>query len=191
MRNSLVMCVLMISLLLTGCGGKGSDGPMDRALSLRGEYLSATGCEARVRVTADYGQRVYTYVVDVTVDGEETVLTVREPAEVAGITARLRDGKSLLEYDGATLETGPLDQDGLTPLSAVVALFEAARSGFIDGCGLQGESLYILCRDPAEVPGSGREIALWVDGAGKLLRGEVSVDGRRVTQCEFEHFALR
>lgn len=164
---------------------------MDRALEVRGRYLSAAGCTARMQVTADYGQRVYTYGVDVMVSGGETVLTVQEPAELAGLTARLRDGESFLSYEGAMLETGPLALDGLTPLSAVAALLEGARNGFIDSCGMEGETLYMLCRDPADPPGSGRQIALWVDGTDhRLLRGEVSVDGRRVVQCEFMEFAL-
>lgn len=190
MRKSMVICVLMISLVLSACGGTGHEEPMDRALALRGTYLSAAGCTARVRVVADYGQRVYTYAVDAQVGGGETVLTVQEPAEIAGITARLRDGESFLEYDGAVLETGPLAEDGLTPLSAVGALFEAVRGGFIDSCGTEGENLYILCRDPAEPPGNGREVALWFGADGRVVRGEVAVDGRRVIQCEFEHFAL-
>lgn len=190
MRRSFVMCVLMISLLLTACGSKGSGTPMDRALALRGEYLSANGCTARMQVTADYGQRVYTYVVDAAVSGGETMLTVQEPAEIAGITARLHEGESFLSYDGVMLETGPLTEDGLTPLSAVAALLEAARSGFIDSCGTEGETLYILCRDPADPPGDGRQTALWFGADGCLLRGEVAVDGRRVIQCEFEKFTL-
>lgn len=191
MRRSFVMCVLMISLLLAGCGGRGNGTPMDRALAVRGEYLSAGGCTARMQVTADYGQRVYTYGVDVQVSGGETVLTVREPAEIAGITARLRAGESDLRCDDAVLETGPLAEDGTTPISAMAALLEATRSGFIDSCGTEGDTLYILCRDPAEPPGCGREIALWFDGAdSRLLRGEVTVDGRRVIRCEVEHFAL-
>lgn len=190
MRRSAVMCVLMISLLLTACGGKGNGTPMDRALELRGTYLSADGCTARMRVAADYGRRVCAYVVDARIGGGETVLTVCEPAEIAGITARLREGESFLEYDGAVLETGPLAEDGLTPISAAAALFEAARSGFIDSCGWEGENLYILCRDPADPPNEGRQIGLWLGPDGGLLRGEVTVDGRRAVQCDFEHFTL-
>ena len=74
MRKSCVMCVLMISLLLTGCGGKGNQTPMDRALMLRGTYLSANGYTARMRVTADYGQRVYTRVPLHTAAGMVAVL---------------------------------------------------------------------------------------------------------------------
>jgi len=189
-RRACMVCVLMISLLLTACGGKGNGTPMDRALMLRGTYLSADGCTARMQVTADYGQRVYTYAIDAQVVGGETVLTVREPSEIAGITARLRGGESFLEYDGAVLETGPLAEDGLTPISAAAALLEAARSGFIDSCGTEGENLYILCRDPADPPGAGRQIGLWFGPDGGLLRGEVAVDGRRVICCKFENFTL-
>lgn len=195
MRKSMVICVLMISLVLSACGGGGKQAPMERALTVRGMYLSASGCTARMQVTADYGQRVYTYTVEAQVSGGETVLTVRAPAEIAGITARLRDGKSFLEYDGAMLETGPLAEDGLTPLSAVAALLEAARSGFMDSCGMerQGERslLHVLCRDPADPPGCGRQVDLWFDETdSRLVRGDVSVDGRRVIQCEFEDFTL-
>lgn len=190
MRKSGLICVLMISLLLTGCGGGGKNGPMDRALAVRGTYLAANGCTARIRVSADYGQRVYNYVLDVTVTGQDTTLRVSEPAEIEGMTARLRMGESTLEYDGAILETGPLAADGLTPISAVAALFEAARSGFIGSSGTEGENLYILCRDPAKPPDQGREITLWFGPDDRLLRGEVSVDGRRVVSCEFLDFAL-
>ncbi len=190
MRKSIAICVLMISLLLTACGGKGISTPMERALEMRGVYLAADGCTARMKVTADYGQRVYDYVVDARVAGGETVLTVCEPAEIAGLTARLREGNSWLTYDGAMLETGPLAEDGLTPISAVAALLQAARSGFVDSCGTQGEELYVFCRNPDEGPGCGREIALWFGSDYRLLRGEVSVDGRQVIRCEFTEFAL-
>ena len=78
----------------------------------------------------------------------------------------------------------------MTPISAVATLLEAARSGFIDSCGTQGDTLYILCRDPADPPGCGRETGLWFGADGGLLRGEVAVDGRRVIQCEIAEFTL-
>lgn len=195
MRKSKLICVLMILLALSACGGAREDDPQQQALALRTEYLKADGCTAKLTVRADYGQRVYTYGVDVTVAGGESVLTVTSPAELVGITARVTDGQSQLEYDGAVLETGPLAEDGLTPLGAVPALLECARSGFIDGCAAErlGErdALRVFCRDPEQSAGRGREITLWFDLASHgLLRGEVSEDGYRVILCEFETFTL-
>ena len=196
MRKSIGICVLMMTLLLSACGGTGGEtGPQEEALTIRGEYLAATGCRTRMDVTADYGQRVYTYTVDVVVDGEETLLTVAAPDEVAGITARLTGTNSWLEYDGAVLETGPLDEDGLTALGAVPALLESARSGFMDSCVPEplGErdALRVLCRDPSVPSGQGRETILWFDrNTHELVQGEILVDGYRVILCEIEVFSL-
>lgn len=195
MRRSTVICVLMISLLLSACGGEGATEPVERVLSIRGEYAQAAGCTAKVNVVADYGQRVYDYTVDVTVSAEETVLTVTAPEELAGITARMTGAEGQLEYDGTVFETGPLSADGLTPLSAVTYLLACARSGFIDSCTAETlgeqETLRVLCRDPAVPAGQGQESALWFDAASHVLvQGEVFVDGYRVLLCKFEQFSL-
>lgn len=195
MRRSVVICVLMISFLLSACGGEGTMEPRERVLSIRGEYTEAAGCTAKVNVVADYGQRVYDYTVDVTVSGEESVLTVTAPEELAGITARMTGTGGQLEYDGTVFETGPLSADGLTPLSAVTYLLECARSGFIDSCTAETlgerETLRVLCRDPAVPAGQGQEATLWFDAASHVLvQGEVSVDGYRVLLCKFEQFSL-
>ena len=196
MRRSAVMCVLMISLLLSGCQAAGdTKGPQEQALVIRGEYLDSAGCKAKMDVTADYGQRVYTYTLDVSVTQEETVLTVAAPQELAGITARMNGEGSRLEYDGAMLETGLLDEDGLTPLSAVPVLLESARSGFMDSCTLERlgeqETLRVLCRDPECSAGQGRETTLWFHAqTHALVRGEIAVDGYRVLLCDFLQFSL-
>ena len=195
MRRSTVICVLMISLFLSACAGKGATGAMEQVLSIRGEYTQADGCTAKAAVVADYGQRVYHYTVDVTVSGGETVLTVTAPEELAGITARISGTGGQLEYDGAVFETGPLSADGLTPLSAVAYLLECARSGFVDSCTAEvlgeRETLRVLFRDPAVPAGQGQEATLWFDTATHALaQGEVSVDGRRVLLCQLEQFSL-
>ena len=122
----LLLCVPMMILLLAGCGlgVQGTDPAEELALLIRAEYLGQMTWSAQVEVTADYGQRVYQYGLKASWDGEETVLTLTEPETVAGISARLKEGESLLEYDGLILETGPLDGEGLTAVSAVPALME-------------------------------------------------------------------
>ena len=192
MRKRL-FCVLMTTLFLTGCGGGGGKEAEELALSIRGEYLAMESCAIQVSVTADYGQRVYEYEMAVSVNGAETVLTLSAPETVAGLTARLAGEESQLEFDGLSVETGPLDGDGLTPVSAVPALLEAARSGYITACGLEGEGtvLRVDCGDPTGSPGAGTEYALWFDAsAHTLTKGEISVDGFRVILCEFSQFTM-
>lgn len=196
MRRSGVICVLMITLLLSGCAGaEGGNDPQERVLAIRGAYLAAGGCTCKLNITADYGQRVYTYCVDATVQGDETQLTVTAPQELAGVVARVSGQNSRLEYDGAIVETGELSADGLTPLSAVPALLESARSGFIENCTAERlgetETLRVLCRDPSAPLGQGREVTLWFDSEShNLVQGEIAQDGYRVILCQLEEFTL-
>lgn len=190
MRKCLV-CVLMTTLLLAGCGQRRGNEGEELALTIRGEYLAMEGCALQAAVTADYGQRVYRYEMAVAVSGEETVLTLSAPETVAGLTARTAGEENRLEFDGISVETGPLDEDGLTPVSAVPALLEAARSGYITACALEedGAVLRVDCGDPAGSPGTGTETALWFDvSTHALTRGEISTDGFRVILCEFSEF---
>jgi len=195
-RKTCVMCVLMMTLLLSACGGAGGEkGSEGLALTVRGEYLSAAGCVAQVKLVADYGQRVYTYKADVTLTDGQSVLTLTAPEEVAGLTVRSSGAQTQLEYDGAVLETGPLGEDGLTPLGAVFALLESARSGFMDSCTRETmgerEVLRVLCRQPEVPAGQGRETVLWFDvQTHALVQGEILQDGYRVILCEFGKFDL-
>ena len=191
-------CTRMIPLLLCLClcGCVGEQGDNDLTLQLRADFLSRTGCSGTMDLTADYGQRVYEYTVDFSEtekDGLSMVITA--PEEVAGITARITDGQTALEYDGLQLETGPLNSDGLSPMDALSAFFTAMESGYIaeTGSEMLGETevLRICCRDPELDPGQGLETVLWFDKAQKtLLRGEVRSDGSTVIQCEFSAFNL-
>lgn len=190
MRKCLV-CVLMTTLLLAGCGQGGGNEAEELALTIRGEHLAMNGCAARAAVTADYGQRVYRYEMAVSVTGQETFLTLSAPETVAGLTARMTGEENLLEFDGVSVETGPLDDSGLTPVSAVPALLEAAKTGYITACALEedGTVLRVDCGDPAGSPGTGAETALWFDvSTHALTRGEISSDGFRVILCEFSDF---
>ena len=194
-RKSVMICVLMILLALSACGRAGENGAQQQVLALRRAYLEANGCTAALTVTADYGQRVYTYGAEVVVADGESVLTVTAPKELAGITARVTDGDSRLEYDGTVLETGPLSPDGLTPLGAVPALLDSARSGFVASCGVERlgdrEYLRVLCRDPEQPAGQGQEVTLWFDrDSHTLVQGEIAEDGYRVILCEFKSFTL-
>ena len=189
--RKLLLCVPMMTLLLAGCGAGGVSEAEQLALAVRGEYLAMEGCTAQASITADYGQRVYTYGMNISVEGAETALTLTAPGTVAGFTARLSGGDSTLEFDGVQVETGPLDGDGLTPVSAPSALLEAARSGYITACALEedGALLRVDCGDPEREPGAGTETALWFDvSTHALKRGEISVDGFRVILCEFADF---
>lgn len=192
------LCALMMILpLLAGCSGGEQDGGTsaeELALNIRTEYLAMTACAATVDMTADYGQRVYEYTLNIAWQkGGETVLTVVKPENIAGITARIENGSTLLEYDGASLETGMLSAQGLSPMEAVPAILNYIFSGYIAECDFEtvGETqqLWFCCRDPENSPGTGTEAAFWFDAdSHALTRAEVRSDGYAVIQCVFTEF---
>lgn len=194
MRKGL-LCVPMMILLLASCaGGTGMSEAEELALAIRGEYLAMTSCTMDAAITADYGQRVYDFEVTAAVEGEAASLTLTAPETVAGMSAHVDGEKGTLEYDGLWVETGPLDDSGLTPISALPALLGAARSGYMEACCLEEENslLRMDCGDPEGTPGTGVEYALWFDGdTHALTRGEISTDGVRRIVCEISNFALR
>ena len=193
------LCALMMTLVLplSACGGAtGESGAETMALDVRAKYLEMTACAGHMELTADYGQRVYTYGVDVTWAREgETLLTLTSPESVAGLTAHISQGETALEYDGVMVETGELNADGLTPVDAVPALLAYAQEGFMAECVLEDwdgeERLHVTCRDPEKDPGQGTEAQLWFQpDTAALVRGEISSDGFTVIVCEVSGFTM-
>lgn len=189
--------MMILCLLLSACGGGDAGNDADQlALDIRAEYLAMAGCTARMDLTADYGERVYAYTLDLSYEKEgETTLTVAAPEEVAGVTVRISGEGASLEYDGVSLETGPLDPGGLSPVSAPSFLLRGAIEGFIAETGLEAaretDCLRMTCRDPEAQAGTGTELILWFDAAGHgLVKGEISVDGARVIDCSFTEFEM-
>ena len=194
------ICALMMTLvLLTGCSGRGQyaeQSAEELALSIRTEYLAMSVCETTVDITADYGQRVYEYSMEVFWQKNgETRLTVTAPDSIAGITARIRDGNSFLEYDGASMETGVLSGTGLSPIEVVPAALNYILSGYIAECDFETvderELLWFCCRDPESEPGVGTEAAFWFDPQSHALtQAEILSDGYCVIRCMFQEFTM-
>ena len=198
MRKRLCALMMILVLPLSACGGKDGGNEAEKMLAeIRGKYLEMTACSGHADMTADYGQRVYTFGVDFSWQREgETLLTITAPEMVAGTTARIAAGETVLEYGGVMMETGPLDTAGHAPVDAIPALLSYAREGFAAECVLEGtegeaRKLHVICRDPENEPGVGAEAGLWFEsGSGNLLRGEISDDGITVLQCEITGFSM-
>ncbi len=193
------LCALMMTLILplTACGGAGEENEAETLLQqARSRYLEMTACQGHMDMTADYGQRVYTYGVDFSWEKEgETLLTITAPENVAGAVARIARGETAMEYDGVMLETGPLDAAGLSPIDAVPAILTCLREGFLAECVLEdwdGETrLHLISRDPNAEPGTGTETDLWLDRESlAIVRAELSDGGFTVLRCDCAGFVM-
>lgn len=196
MRKSLT-CVLMITLLLTGCGRSKADSPEQLAALIRTEYLSLSGWSSDVELSAVYEEQVFDFKIRAEWEREgETVLTVLEPELLEGITARIRKGESLLEYDGAGVSLGVLDMNGLTPVTAIPALMACITGGYMARCSWTGEGegkqLAVFCRDPKIGEGEGTEFFLYFEpSTHALLRAEISTGGVMCVKMTFLDFTAK
>ena len=191
----LLSCVLMMTLLLSGCKGSGGNSPEAAALVLRAKYENLAGWSSTVDVTAGVGDKVFDFTLDASWQKEgETVLTIIAPELLAGITARIADGETVLEYDGAGLSLGLLDGRGLTAVSAVPWVMEQIAKGYMAKCAWAGENrelLQITFRDPEAEANKGTEFRVTFDRETLALNGaEVSVDGAAVLTAAFRDFTM-
>ena len=193
--RKLLSCVLMMTLLLAACAPAGGATPESAALALRDTYKDLAGWSSAVDITVEVGDKVFDFTLDASwqKDGE-TVLVITAPELLAGITARIADGETVLEYDGAGLSLGLLDGRGLTAVSAVPWVMEQIGSGYMAKCAWAGENkelLQITFRDPEAEANKGTEYRVTFDRETLALHGaEVSVDGASVLTVVFRNFTM-
>ncbi len=125
----LALPLLLVSLLLTGCGQRGSE---KRFLAFSDALAAKETLSFTADVRAEYADRTLEFTLAYEKDAEGETVTILRPERIAGIRARLKPGGSTLEYEGLILETGPLDPYGLTPMNALPKLTEALLTGHLD-----------------------------------------------------------
>ena len=179
MKKHLVLIPLLFTLLLSGCGNAARERfeAFSRELALR-DSLSFTA-----RLTASYPDRSASFTLRYALEGEVQRVTVLAPERISGITARVEQGGTALEYDGLILDTGDLDAYGLTPMSALPLLTDALRCGHADAFweedGCEAVELQISDHTLARV---------WFR-EGVPCRAELQSDGRVTVACEIENWS--
>lgn len=186
---------LMMSLfLLAGCaGGEGGEPTGEElALAIQTEFAQMTACTCRAGIHADYGDKVFDCVVDVTYDAAAGAeLTLVEPELARGVTARIARGETSLRYGTFSLDVGPLTGDGLSPVGAVPALWGQIARGYIAGAELEEGALTVTYRQGDDPPGVGLESEVTFDAQSHApLLGELYYDGARVVTVEVSDFQM-
>ena len=99
-------------------------------------------------ITADYEDVLYTFDLDCTEDISGNIsFSVIQPETIQGITGILSDKQSALTFDDKVLAFPPLSDGLLSPVIAPYLFIKALRSGYISGCGKDGEGYCIYIDD--------------------------------------------
>lgn len=185
MRKEIVSVLMIPLLLLVGCGEREA-GPEDVFASFRDEILAAERLETEVRLTADFGGTVSEYTLSASSDGEETTVTVTEPALIAGVTAKARADDASLSYDGVMLGVGALDGEGTTPVSAAPVILRTMIGGYAELYWNDGS--YAAARFYV---GETTACTVWLDpGTRSPVAAEISSDGHTVITCRFTDWKI-
>ena len=181
-----ILSVLLAVVMLSGCENK--DRGLSRVIALRERLLSGGGCSFDAVITADYGDKIYTFSMACqTNDQGDLTFTVTDPQTISGIAGTVTQQGGHLTFDDHALAFQMLADGQVTPVSAPWLLIRTLRSGYISACGADGDNLRIAMDD------SYREDALhldiWIDSQNVPIRGEILWQGQRVVSLEVRNFS--
>ena len=182
-----IMAVLLAVLMLAGCGLDNAE--LDRAMKLRAELL-ASWCSFDAEVTADYGDKIYSFTLACQGDSSgNLVFEVTAPESIAGMTGKISDDGGFLTFDGAALAFELLADGQVSPVSAPWILLRTLRGGYVTACGAEGEGLRLSVDDSYEE--DALHLDIWLDSGDLPARAEILWDGRRILAVSVENFQIQ
>ena len=173
-------------VFLCGCGTNGDC--MQRGLQFR-EKLLMQGCSFVAQVTADYGDKAYTFRVGCTADtnGDISFIVVA-PETISGIRGTIKADSGYLTFADAVLAF-PLLADGeVSPVSAPWLMLKSLRSGYLSSAGMDGDLLQLTLNDSYEA--DALQVDVWLDEEDLPKQADILWQGRRVLSLEIENFAF-
>lgn len=187
MRKTLAALLLIMLLPLTACAAAG---PEDTAEEIQAAYAAAEEIAMTLRVTADYGERVYRYRLACRLGREDGEIEILEPASIAGLRAHLEESGVTLAYDGAEVYSGGLLMNGLSPVDAVPVMADAWRRGLVTECVWEplGDT---DCVRVTHMIDDDVSLTTWFDRETYLpVFGEFASGGYTVLQITYDNVAM-
>ncbi|MCD7838656.1 MAG: hypothetical protein LUG65_07075 [Clostridiales bacterium] len=182
------MVLLLLCLPLSGCGD--APKPEDAVREMRSLYQSAESVSAVADITADYGQRVYTYTAAVEGNVSAGTLTVQAPENIAGTVIQWAEDDTSLSYEETTLETGALSDSGLSPADAIPAVLASCRAGALVECAWE-EDGGVLCAELENPEDESVTVSCWFDAESYALQcAELAENGVTVLTLVFSNFGI-
>ena len=185
MRRAVALVLSM--LLLTGCSS--GEQAIDRAMELRGNLLSSSGCSFTAKITADYGDTVQQFTVDCKGDDRGGLeFTVKSPETIAGICGSISEEGGKLTFDDVALAFPLLTQEQISPVSAPWIFLRTLRGGYLTSAGEEDGLLRVTIDDSYE--DDALQLDIWLDGKNMPVRAEILYDGCRILSLEVENFEI-
>ena len=174
-------------LVLTGCSGESKT--IERGMSLRADLLKAASCSFDADITADYGDKVYTFSMACLGDSQgDMTFTVTAPETISGITGSISDEGGKLTFDDTALQFDLMADDQVTPISAPWSLIKTLRSGYLTSAAMEAELLRLTIDDSYE--DDALHLDIWLNGDNIPVRAEILYDGRKILSLTVTNFEI-
>lgn len=178
--------LLLFVCLITGCTSVSNE--MERGLALRDKLLSC-GCSFSTDITADYGDKVYTFTMDCLADAQGNItFTVTAPETISGITGTIDNAGGKLTFDDTALQFALMADDQVTPVSAPWILVKTLRSGYLTSANTEGDYLRLTIDDSYEE--DALHLDIWLSSDDIPVRAEILYDGRKILSLAVTDFEI-
>lgn len=179
---------LVAMVFLVGCSGETSE--LDRGIALRQQLLKCNSCSFVAEVTADFGDKLYTFTLDCQGQADGSLLfSVQKPDSISGIIGVLSAGGGKITFDEDRAVAFPMLAEGeVTPVSAPWLLYHTLRSGYIAACGQEGELLRLTLNDSYEE--EALQVDVWLDDQDRPQVAEILWHGRRILTIQVRKFQI-
>lgn len=186
MRRTLLPA-LMITLLLTGCGGAVPERKLE---SFRETLNAAQEIDLTADVTADLDGEAFQCTLRCTSTPGQTAVEVAAPETIAGIRALVDPEKLQIEYADVSLGVGGAAVMP-SPVTALPALLQALREGSCLRSWTEREGDKALCVREYYVTDD-CTLTAWLDSATlRPLYAELRQGEKTAVRCEIREFAYR
>ena len=185
MKRVGVLVVLL--LFLTGCSNSSKE--IERGMALRAKLLQGSSCSFDAEITADYGDKVYTF--DMSCQGDpqgDMTFTVTAPETIAGITGTVCDEGGQLTFDNTALHFDLLADDQLSPVSGPWILLKTLRSGYLTSACMEDDRLRLTIDDSYDE--DALTLDIWLNTEDVPTRAEILYDGRRILSLDVKNFVI-
>ena len=180
-RPAIFFLVLLLIFALTACSRE--QPPGERVLEIRERFQTSTQ-RFSAELTADYGDRVHHFTLRF--DSAASTLEVLAPEIIAGVVIEVSESGTVLSFEGAELNTGPLTEDGLSPLAALPMIVFQWKEGLITASHyetFQGIRTVVMTTDISDTV---RHITWFDVETGIPIKAEILSDGFAVITVAFE-----
>jgi hypothetical protein len=162
---------------------------MDAGLKFRSDLLNASGCMMDATVTADYGNKTYTFAMGCEFDAHGNLsFTVRSPQTISGIAGTVGPEGGALRFDDTALFFPLLADEQISPVSAPWVFMKTLRSGYITSAGEDNGMVRLIIDETYE--DETVTLHVWLNEASIPVLGELYWCGRRILTIEVTNFSV-